>query len=194
MNEKKPNRNALRSRELIRGAFLELLEEKDISDITVTEIIRRTGLNRTTFYAHYPDVRGVLEEFETETTEKMLKLLSEFEVKSFFQNPVPLLIQINRYLEENPKFYRTLALSSAEETLLGRLENICASHMYNDPSIPEALRSSAMFQMRVCFFGEGIAGIYRRWLKGELSGSLNDIVHEVGRVIADSSREMLKER
>ena len=30
--------------------------------ITATDIINRSGLNRSTFYAHYPDVKGIIDE------------------------------------------------------------------------------------------------------------------------------------
>ncbi|MBR2950520.1 MAG: TetR family transcriptional regulator, partial [Lachnospiraceae bacterium] len=62
MAEKKENRSAIRSRRLIREALLELLQEKKFEKITVTDIVKRADINRSTFYAHYPDVMGLLEE------------------------------------------------------------------------------------------------------------------------------------
>jgi len=58
MTERKENRNARRSRQMIREAFEELLEEKGFHKITVTDIVARADLNRSTFYAHYPDIYG----------------------------------------------------------------------------------------------------------------------------------------
>ncbi len=51
----------------------------------------RADLNRATFYAHYPDVRGVTEEIENEIIAKMLEVLEEFRYTNFFRNPAPLL-------------------------------------------------------------------------------------------------------
>ena len=52
-------RSAIRSKRMIKQAFLSLIKEKDISKITVTELVERADLNRATFYAHYPDIYGV---------------------------------------------------------------------------------------------------------------------------------------
>ena len=66
MAEKKEYRNAVRSRMLIRAAFVDLLHEKPYEKIKATDIINRAGINRSTFYAHYPDIKGILEEITEE--------------------------------------------------------------------------------------------------------------------------------
>ena len=47
---------------LMNSALLSLLEKKDIEYITVTEITKKAGVNRSTFYLHYDDVYDLLEE------------------------------------------------------------------------------------------------------------------------------------
>lgn len=44
-----------RTRELIEGAFLELLDESYFKAITVGQITKRAGINRGTFYDHFND-------------------------------------------------------------------------------------------------------------------------------------------
>lgn len=43
-------------------AFLDLLAEKDLEFITVKEICRRAGVNRSTFYLHYETLGDLLDE------------------------------------------------------------------------------------------------------------------------------------
>lgn len=43
-------------------AFLELLEEKDFEYITVKEICKKAGVNRSTFYLHYETISDLLSE------------------------------------------------------------------------------------------------------------------------------------
>ncbi|MBQ2905798.1 MAG: TetR family transcriptional regulator, partial [Peptococcaceae bacterium] len=66
MPAQKIYRNAVRSKTMIRQAFLELLKEKPYEKITVTDIAQRADLNSSTFYDHYPDVQGLIEEIEEE--------------------------------------------------------------------------------------------------------------------------------
>ena len=58
--------------ERISKTFFELLKEKDYNKITVTDIVNKADLNRSTFYAHYLDVRTITEEFENEELFHML--------------------------------------------------------------------------------------------------------------------------
>ena len=43
-------------------ALIALLEEKDLEYITVKEICRRAGVNRSTFYLHYETIADLVDE------------------------------------------------------------------------------------------------------------------------------------
>lgn len=53
-------RSALRSKKLITDALVELLDEKTLDKITVTDIVKKADINRGTFYAHYENVSDVV--------------------------------------------------------------------------------------------------------------------------------------
>ena len=79
MPTKKEYRNAIRSRRMIRESFVELLHEKPLEKITATDIINRSGLNRSTFYAHYPDVKGIIDEITGEIYAMFRQMLAELD-------------------------------------------------------------------------------------------------------------------
>lgn len=190
MGQKAEYRSAVRSRRMIREAYTQLLKEKDLSKITVTDIVKRADLNRATFYAHYPDVRGVTEEIENEIIEKMLDVLKEFQFTSFFRNPAPLLLKLSRYLEEDAEFYRTLVRTNGSEFFMEKLKKVFTDYMLNDSDIPEDMRNSQMVVLRVCYFAGGIVNLYKQWFRGDLSCSLNDIAIELSKLLQLEAREM----
>lgn len=51
----------LRTRQLIRNAFVDLLDEFDLEKITVNRIAERATINRVTFYLHYRDIPDMLD-------------------------------------------------------------------------------------------------------------------------------------
>jgi AcrR family transcriptional regulator len=51
----KNDRRSQRTRHLLGDALVELIREKDYSAITVSDIIQRANVGRSTFYAHYRD-------------------------------------------------------------------------------------------------------------------------------------------
>ena len=54
------DKRAIRSRHLLRDAFLGLLRKKRYEDISVQDIIERAGVARSTFYAHFMDKEDLL--------------------------------------------------------------------------------------------------------------------------------------
>jgi len=66
-----------RTRLLLEGAFSDLLHEKDFQSISVQDITERAGINRATFYAHFPDKYALFEfkirqEFRAEIEKRTL--------------------------------------------------------------------------------------------------------------------------
>lgn len=59
--EEKLDPRVRRTRQYLEEAFLELLEEKGFQAVTVQEITQRAGVNRATFYAHFPDKYALLD-------------------------------------------------------------------------------------------------------------------------------------
>jgi AcrR family transcriptional regulator len=60
MDEKLDPR-AKRTRHLIEQAFMEVIVEKGFQTVSVQDITERAGLNRSTFYAHFPDKFALLD-------------------------------------------------------------------------------------------------------------------------------------
>ena len=183
-------RSAVRSRKMIREAFLELLKEKDINKITVTDVVNKADLNRSTFYAHYPDIRAITEEMENEVIEKMLELLKKFELVNFFNNPTPLLLEVSRFLENNQELYKILLKINDAETFLKKLKKLFAEYMLSDTDIPEYLKDSKMVTLRISYFAGGIINMYQDWFVGNLTCSLNDIALEVSKLLSLEANEL----
>lgn len=184
MGQKAEYRSAKRSRALIRQAYTDLLKEKDLNKITVTDIVKKADINRGTFYAHYPDVRGVTEEIEDEFIEEMLNILAEFKYENFFQNPTPLLLKISRFLEKDEEFYKVLIKSNNSEIFLEKLKKIFSNHMLSNTDIPDDLKSTKTVKLRISYFSGGIVNVYKQWFMGELACNLNDIALEISKLLS----------
>jgi len=188
MAEKAEYKSAVRSRKLIRQAFVELLQEKPIGKITVTDIVTRADINRGTFYAHYADTRAVIEQIENEIIAKMLEFLGEFRYKNFFQNPLQLLLKISHYLQDDPEFYRILINAHGSEQFLIKLKDIYVRHMETNSDVPIALRQDPTFLIRIHFFAGGLVNLYQVWFRGELPASLDEIAYEMSNLITAEDR------
>ena len=59
------DRRQRKTREAIFSAFIALLSQKDLGQITVGEIIEKADVGRATFYAHFPTKDFLLKEKTT---------------------------------------------------------------------------------------------------------------------------------
>ncbi|MGN0295033.1 MAG: TetR/AcrR family transcriptional regulator, partial [Lachnospiraceae bacterium] len=70
------DKRVIKTKRALFIALSELLREKNIQDITVTDLTRQAGINRKTFYNHFSDVHDVLDDLEHQIVES---LIEEFE-------------------------------------------------------------------------------------------------------------------
>lgn len=56
----------------IKDAFLKLLDEKPLNRITVKDIVEECGINRNSFYYHFPDIPSLVERIVTEGVDKII--------------------------------------------------------------------------------------------------------------------------
>ncbi len=66
------NKRRKESIELIEKTFIELLQKKEIDEISVSEICKLSGLNRTTFYSNFSDIYDLADRIR-EIIEKNVK-------------------------------------------------------------------------------------------------------------------------
>lgn len=61
---------------LIRDAFVKLIDEKGFKNITINDIANKAMINRSTFYLHYIDKYDLLDKTVEEAIEKIIQLVT----------------------------------------------------------------------------------------------------------------------
>lgn len=86
------------TREKLRQAVLELLQEKSIDRITIKELCDKAGLNRGTFYLHYDSPVALLKDIEKQFLEENTKIFKSFWQQGREQN---IIVALFSYLKAN---------------------------------------------------------------------------------------------
>ncbi|MCF0111135.1 MAG: TetR/AcrR family transcriptional regulator [Erysipelotrichaceae bacterium] len=84
------------AKEYIREAALQLLEKKNIRDITICELVQKAGVSRATFYRNYLDIYQVIDEIARNITAPMLH--HDNDLKAMILQNFRLLLQHKRTL------------------------------------------------------------------------------------------------
>lgn len=192
MAERKEYRSSVRSRRMIRQAFQELLNEKEFSKITVTEIVNRADLNRSTFYAHYPDIYGIVEEIQEEIIRRNMELFTKIEFRNMLKDPMPYLQSITATLEENIALFIKLGHTENIHQKLDEYRQLLADDIINKSDIPEEVRSSDFFAIRIHFFLGGIMNTYQQWVEGKVNCTLDQISEHIALLIQQSASSFLE--
>lgn len=186
MAEKKEYRSAVRSRRLIRTALLELLHEKPFEKITVTDIVKRADINRSTFYAHYPDVLGVVEELMEETVNNSIELVSGINIQHFLEEPRPVLEKLLSIGNENMDIYQMLGKSEFALRQVEKMKAVLVENAMCAVNIPENIRNSGTFRVHMNFFIGGILNVYQQWIQGNLDCSTAEILEHLAELILNN--------
>ena len=111
------NRRVQMTKQLIRRSLFELLEQKPINKITISELCKKADLNRSTFYKYYGINSLLAHEPDTNNLILLLEFLKRHknEIKIFFAGDL-----------DGEIVKRILSLQS----ILSRIQEICPKDNY----------------------------------------------------------------
>ncbi len=149
----KNNKRRRESQEKIEKAFIELLQTKQISEITVSEIIKVTSLNRSTFYANYIDIYDLADKTREKLEKEFTNLFADYDY--FNENSGAL--KMFTHIKENRLFYKTyFKLCYDDKHLVSIYDTKRAEKEHIESNI----------KYHIEFFRNGLNAIIKMWLAG----------------------------
>lgn len=166
-------RSSIRSKNLIKHAFAKLLQKKEISKITVTDIIQTADISRGTFYAHYSDVYSVLDQIIAEEMNQLISAVRETGIDSFRANPQKLIHRIFVHLESDFDYYGYLLNNDeVSSVFMKRLSEVFKERSVEETAKLPNMMSEDKAKVFLIFVVNGFRVAITNWLSGsvKLSG------------------------
>jgi AcrR family transcriptional regulator len=164
--QKKEDRRVRRTKKLLTQALTQLLQEKQINEITVKELTDLADMNRGTFYLYYKDIFDMLEKIEDGLFEALDEIVSLHEHDDVSQQTKPILLDLFRFIEENQEMCRVLLSPHGDMNFLHRLNQVvrekCLQMWPNEED-----KKDATFEYHYSFVVYGCVGVFRAWLNGK---------------------------
>lgn len=162
------DRRQRRSKIAIRQAFLQLLSEKDLSEITVKEIADRADRDRKTFYLHYGCIDDLIDEILQEEAEEEVAIIRQFSLGSDGLVDVHKLYtvlgdQIVRRLNERSAPLKHVKTSD----LIMRLKPLLTKVLAEDDSLGLGKSLGPHLDLFVAYFCAALLQLYTQWLEGD---------------------------
>ena len=180
-------RSAARSRRLIRDAYVNLMQEKPIDKISISDIVREADLNRGTFYAHYSNPMDVLMEIADEILGDVQGFFADFSFTDFLKNPMPLLLRVEKLVTDNLDFYRRINLNTASIGFTDQIKKILVEYISSNKSVPEKLRNNPHFTVALELFAGGLISVYLGFVLGTIRASAREITETISILISQSA-------
>ena len=118
------DRRCLKTQKAIKNALVELMSEKDISQITVKELAQRADINRKTFYTHYTSIYDVSGEIENEMIQNLKRLIQESCIASRDFATYSVFKALNDLIYQDFNFYQNLlSHANAHGALISKIKN-----------------------------------------------------------------------
>ena len=120
------DKRMLRTREAIRCALLSLLNQKDASQINVSELTEKAQISRKTFYLHYASVDEALQELENEIEGWVMAQLAQSDIWDNRHDLYTILSRVDKALQEHETYSCYLENRRSRYFLMYRLKNSIA--------------------------------------------------------------------
>lgn len=185
----KTDLRVLRTRQSIRMAFYELIEEKGYEAITIQDIADRAMINRNTFYLHHQNKPDLLDTCMDELLSELKNavVLCPFNMSPFHISTLETVMQtVLEHISRNTTFYNAMLI---EENRIyqfrAKMENIIKDKLNEGWNLaqgnsPLALSKELLLEYLVSSF----MGIVMWWVKNDLPLPAGEAASQFSRIVA----------
>ena len=159
------NKRKKQSQETIQKVFIELIQNKEIEEITVTDICQKAKLNRSTFYANYLDIYDLAEKIKEKMLSDFDELYKEERNNNYNSNDF---LKLFRHIKKNQLFYKTFFKLKFDIFLkVDTYDYHLAEQYYNNQNI----------DYHIEFFRAGINAVIKKWLNNNCCETPEEIMN-----------------
>lgn len=166
------NSSSKKTRNLIKKTFAELInEKKELSKITVTELVKRAGITRSTFYTHYDDIYEVVNDYQLETIEL---LVSDEKVLNSIQDIYDYFDEIFECLKKNEEIYKMLLASNGSLIFLEKLKKLAGEKIYY--ALQNIIKNNKYLELDVNFYMDGVISELIKYFRNQSDYSSEELL------------------
>lgn len=173
-----PDRRVIKTKRAIKNAFAKLLSQKDINDITISDIAAEADINRKTFYNYYAGVHEVIDEIENDVVSHFDAALTEIDFKNSLNRPYLIFEKLTNIINADMDFFGYLlsmnsnvSLSSKiTDMLTGKVKTLIMQYVDVD---------EVHVDIMLEFMISGMVAVYRRWFNSDRSEPVEEISSQI---------------
>lgn len=176
--ERATDRRVIKTKRAIKTAFAQLLNEKDINDITVSEIANAADINRKTFYNYYAGIYEVVDEIENDIVAHFDEALTEPDMEQNAESPYMVFEKITAAINTDIDFFGYLMGMRTNVSLSAKLVELLKSKT-RSILVKYVDISDERMELMLEFMVTGFVAVYRSWFNSDRSRPLEEISADI---------------
>ncbi len=150
--------------EAIYDAFFLMLKEKELNKITVSDVIKKAGIVRSTFYNHYENIPTLISAIEDKTIQDIFTLMESFHPKNDKDICKSYFLSLCNYSQKNP-FLANLLQGPGEDAFFEKMMTMFHHYVTKTTqnTTPTVHTKEEFSYMIACTIGSTI-GVLHKWI------------------------------
>jgi AcrR family transcriptional regulator len=163
VTEKAPDRRVLRTKHAIQQAYLELLEEKPLAQIKVSELAERADINRKTFYAYYDGIEALHNALEDEVVSHYETLFRSINLNAGKFDAVHFFRELNALIAKDRHILHLLNKLGMLSHLFDKVQNLLIE-IFQDSYSSKDEKKNARYMLYLKYASAGILNTLSSWI------------------------------
>ena len=156
------SRRVKMTKRMLKDALIELMEEKPLAAVSVTDLCKLADVNRSTFYSYYNDTIELLKEIENDVIEKIPVADAKRQRIGLDQRLIEDFTQFFSYVRKNARVFNILLQTGGvhfSECLTGAV-------MQRFPKLGQEVTNPLLTQWVYIYAISGVISMMREWIRG----------------------------
>jgi len=168
---------ARRTRSSLKGALLELANEEQLSDITISKVAKRADVNRATVYLHYPDLDSLLIDAMEDAVAEVVRTASLCPLDGRGDSAPEQLVTLFTHISRHATLYaRALGPHGSAPFAVRMREKLAAALLerFEVGARPSGFETVPA-EVHAAYLAGALLGVIAQWITSEAPDSPEDI-------------------
>ncbi|MBQ7880360.1 MAG: hypothetical protein IJ358_00760 [Clostridia bacterium] len=148
----------------IKRTLLELLSEKELSQISITHLVKLAGIYRATFYLHYKSLNDVIADIEKDVYNCYDSIRLQFEDIDIYNNMSVLIEAIGENVQIDKKYLNVIINTKCFNRITLNLKELLYDILVRNFNKFAHMRTDDEFMLNISMFTGGLVFAYRDWI------------------------------
>lgn len=160
------DRRVRKTKRQLRQGLTQLLQTKNINEISVRELSDLVDINRGTFYLHYRDIYDLLDQIEQEMFDQFYQTITRHSPQEFQSQPRAVFFDIFSFISEHEDMCKVLLSNNGDITFVNRLKEAVRNKALHDWMEVYNTSETKHYDYFFSFVVSGCIGLMQIWLEG----------------------------